>query len=208
MAGPYGSKVIGPIVALLCGAGALAMWRAPPDPPERGSPPVSVHAADYDRRIHFDEPLPRLTLPDRDVELVRSILRVDAPMRHGQFVWDERAAPTGPLWVRVDLSRQMISVFRNGHEIGTAVVLFGTDAGPTPPGVYPILAKMRDHRSSLYDAEMPFTLRLTGDGIAIHASAVRRGSATHGCIGVPAPFARRLFEAARVGDRVVIQARA
>ena len=51
---------------------------------------------------------------------------------------------------------------------------------------------------------MPFMLRLTGDGVAIHASNVRQGWATHGCIGVPPDFARKLFSATARGDMVVI----
>jgi lipoprotein-anchoring transpeptidase ErfK/SrfK len=51
---------------------------------------------------------------------------------------------------------------------------------------------------------MPYTLRLTNDGVSIHASDVRWGAATHGCIGVPLAFAQRLFEAATVGDEVSV----
>jgi lipoprotein-anchoring transpeptidase ErfK/SrfK len=51
---------------------------------------------------------------------------------------------------------------------------------------------------------MPYTLRLSDDGVSIHGSSVRWGAATHGCIGVPLPFAERLFEAAKVGDEVDI----
>ena len=51
---------------------------------------------------------------------------------------------------------------------------------------------------------MPYTLRLTGDGVSIHGSNVRCGQATHGCIGVPLAFAERLFDATKVGDEVVI----
>jgi lipoprotein-anchoring transpeptidase ErfK/SrfK len=51
---------------------------------------------------------------------------------------------------------------------------------------------------------MPFTLRLTNDGVSIHASSVRWGAATHGCIGVPPPFAERLFNAAKLGDEVLV----
>ena len=106
--------------------------------------------------------------------------------------------------MRIDLGSQLISVFRAGHEIGTAVIVYGGDNKETPVGKLHILAKDRDHRSSLYDAEMPYTLQLTGDGVSIHASSVRWGAATHGCIGVPPEFARRLFDQARVGDDVVI----
>jgi lipoprotein-anchoring transpeptidase ErfK/SrfK len=125
-------------------------------------------------------------------------------MHYGEFRWDDGTVPQGDTWVRIDLAQQTLSVFRAGHEIGTAVILYGTDGKPTPTGTFPILAKATQHRSSLYDAEMPYMLRLTGDGVAIHASAVRRGSATHGCIGVPEAFARQLFAVVKRGDPVAI----
>ena len=123
---------------------------------------------------------------DRDI---KSLLNVHKRMEYGDFVWNDRNVPAGPVWVRVDLDRQLISVFRDGHEIGTAVILYGADEKETPAGVFPVLAKIKDHESSIYDAKMPYTLRLTDDGVAIHASSVRWGAATHGCIGVPPAFA-------------------
>jgi lipoprotein-anchoring transpeptidase ErfK/SrfK len=133
-----------------------------------------------------------------------SLLAVRSPLHYGDYVWNEAGVPRGATWIRIDLRSQLISIFRAGNEIGTAVVVYGGDDRQTPLGTLHILAKARDHRSSLYDAEMPYTLRLTDDGVSIHASSVRWGAATHGCIGVPLGFARRLFEATRVGDEVVI----
>jgi lipoprotein-anchoring transpeptidase ErfK/SrfK len=98
----------------------------------------------------------------------------------------------------------VMSVFRSGHEIGTTVVLFGADTHQTPIGTHSIRGKVRDYHSRAYSAPMPYTLWLTSDGVAIHASDVRRGRATHGCIGVPSEFAERLFGIARVGDQVRI----
>jgi hypothetical protein len=139
---------------------------------------------------------------DRDV---RSILNVPKQMQYGDFVWNDRGIPKGPVWVRVDLKSQIISVFRAGHEIGTAVILYGADEKQTPNGTFPILAKIRDHKSVTYDnAPMPYTLRLTDDGVSIHGSDVRWGRATHGCIGVPIEFAQKLFGQASRGDQVVI----
>jgi lipoprotein-anchoring transpeptidase ErfK/SrfK len=132
------------------------------------------------------------------------LLRVDRRLRYGDFIWNDQGVPAGPVSVRVDLRTQLLSVFRAGHEIGTAVVLYGADAKETPLGTFPILWKGRNHRSSIYDAPMPFTLRLTGDGVAIHGSDVRWGAATHGCVGVPTEFAGRLYAVARVGDQVSI----
>jgi lipoprotein-anchoring transpeptidase ErfK/SrfK len=135
---------------------------------------------------------------------VKSLLSVDRPLHFGEFKWNDTAVPTGPRWIRVDLGKQLISIFRAGHEIGTAVIVYGGDNKETPVGTLHILAKARKHRSSLYDAEMPYTLRLTNDGVSIHGSSVRWGAATHGCIGVPLDFAQRLFDATSVGDEVTV----
>ena len=135
---------------------------------------------------------------------VKTILAVPGRMTYGDYRWDEEGVPAGPTWIRVDLNSQILSVFRAGHEIGTAVILYGGDGVPTPTGRFPVLAKLKDHRSATYDAPMPFTLRLTADGVSIHASNVRWGYATHGCIGVPEAFAAKLFAATHLGDEVLI----
>jgi len=147
---------------------------------------------------------PELTLPDGRREAVRSMLDITKSMRFGDFVWDEKRIPSGTVWIRVDLPRQILSVFRAGHEIGTAVILYGTDGKPTPTGIFAVLEKKADYYSHSYQAPMPFMLRLTKDGVAIHGSNVLQGRATHGCIGVPLDFARLLFSAANKGDMVVI----
>ena len=135
---------------------------------------------------------------------IRSLLAIDRPLQFGDFKWNDAGVPAGPTWIRVDLNSQLISVFRSGHEIGTAVIVYGGDNKETPVGKLHILGKARNHRSSLYEAEMPYTLRLTNDGVSIHGSSVRWGAATHGCIGVPIDFAERLFDATKVGDEVRI----
>jgi lipoprotein-anchoring transpeptidase ErfK/SrfK len=147
---------------------------------------------------------PHLTLPDGRQEIVRSVLNIQKPMQFGAYVWDEDRIPKGPIWVRVDLGRQLLSVFRGGHEIGSAVILYGTDGKPTPTGSFTVLQKAARYVSHSYDAPMPYMLRLTDDGVAIHGSNVRQGWATHGCIGVPLDFARLLFAQTNKGDVVVI----
>jgi lipoprotein-anchoring transpeptidase ErfK/SrfK len=136
---------------------------------------------------------------------IATILDVRTPMLYGDYRWDDKGVPAGPTWIRVDLHSQLVSVFRSGQEIGTAVILYGADGVPTPTGKFPILAKMKDHRSATYDgAPMPYTLRLTADGVSIHGSNVRWGFATHGCVGVPTAFAAKLFDAVKAGDEVLI----
>lgn len=147
---------------------------------------------------------PTFALPTGEQWPVRSVLNTRHKMQFGDYLWNDVDVPSGPAFVRIDLSKQTLSLFRGGHEIGSTVVLFGTDGKPTPIGIFPVIAMARAHRSSLYDAEMPFMLRLTSDGVALHASHVREGSATHGCIGVPLAFAKLLYSQMRLGDRVLI----
>ena len=147
---------------------------------------------------------PDVLLPGGQWEVVRSMLNITQPMQFGDFVWNDAHVPPGAVWVRIDLGRQLLSVFRDGHEIGSSVVLYGSDGKITPTGSFIILQKDADHYSSSYDARMPYMLRLTNDGVAIHGSFVREGWATHGCIGVPLEFARLLFAATNKGDLVVI----
>jgi hypothetical protein len=185
-------------LALVVGATALRSSRQPPPPP------AAAGTAQGPRIFYTASAAPRLTLPDGRVETIRSVLNVGKPLHYGEAVWDDARVPPGPIWVRVDLKHQLLSVFRGGHEIGSAVILYGAGDKPSPIGTFPVLQKAADYHSRTYDADMPFALRLTDDGVAIHGSAVRRGAATHGCIGVPTSFARRLFAEIRIGDPVTI----
>ena len=127
-------------------------------------------------------------------------------MKFGEWHWDEAGAPKdGEIVITVDLQAQVLSVFRGGWEIGTAVVLYGAGQTPTPLGVFAITQKDADHHSNIYGgAPMPYMLRLTNDGVSIHGSLVAQGYATHGCVGTPKDFARHLFAVAKLGDKVIV----
>lgn len=136
--------------------------------------------------------------------VIKRILPINGPIKYGEWHWDETNVPAGPIVVTVDLEARVISVFRNGYEIGAAAVLLGSQDKPTPTGVFPILEKQRHHESTLYDAEMPYMQRLTNDGITLHSTKVAWGYASHGCVGMPDEFARKVFETTSVGDKVYI----
>ena len=133
-----------------------------------------------------------------------SLLKVPAVMRHGDFVWNEQGVPKGQIKIWVDLRRQMISAFRNGHEIGSAVIVYGAEDRTSPEGRFPILNKQRHYHSRTYDAPMPASLFITNDGVALHGSPMSSRRASHGCIGLPVAFAEKLFDASSVGDVVEI----
>jgi lipoprotein-anchoring transpeptidase ErfK/SrfK len=172
-------------------------------------PAVRMISAEVVQPLPAAAPAPapvRAAITSDDPFVIKSILPIEGSIRYGDWFWDESAAPrSGKLVITVDLDARVISAFRDGHEIGTAVALLGTRQHPTPIGTFPILTKERNNVSEKYnDAPMPWTLRLTWDGIAIHGSPVMNGYASHGCIGVPDEFAARLFAAAGRGDKVII----
>lgn len=181
------SRMAGPVVAaaenpgVAPPVGAAAAPSAPAPEPLAASTPASAFA-------------------------VNTVLALDYPLQPNDYVWDEEGAPEGPARIVIDLSAQRLYVYRAGVEIGRSVIIYGADDKPTPPGTFSILEKDIDHVSNIYDgAPMPYMLRLTWDGIAIHGSGeIGYEWATHGCIGLPDEFAAILFEEARLGDQVLV----
>lgn len=136
---------------------------------------------------------------------LKRVLDTGGPIKFGDWFWDDAGVPAGPTVITVDLDAQVLSIFRDGYEIGTAAIIYGADEKPTPLGTFPILQKDADHKSTTYwGAPMPYMLRLTWDGVSIHGAPVDPHYATHGCIGVPKPFAKKLFAAAKLGDKVIV----
>ena len=144
--------------------------------------------------------------PRNEAFVIKRILPINGPIKYGEWHWNEAGAPKdAPLVMTVDLEARVLSVFRGGYEIGATAVLLGTQEKPTPLGRFPVIWKKKDHYSSIYDgAPMPFTHRLTNDGIAIHGTKVEKGYASHGCIGVPNDFGRKLYAVTKLGDEVII----
>jgi len=194
---------------LLCASIAVAVQVSglPVRNAEQAAPRVG-HAAPSSprpaaRQATLSAPAP-VRQPEQAAYVVKRVLKIEGPFRHGDYVWDDAGVPPGPVVITVDIAAQTLSVFRAGYEIGAAVILYGGDEKPTPLGIFPITQKDADHHSNLYDAPMPYMLRLTNDGVSIHGTSVNYGFATHGCIGVPTPFAKRLYDQVKLGDKVII----
>ena len=128
-----------------------------------------------------------------------------ATLQPGEYVWESRAASTGPLFVVINLTSQRAMVYRDGVLIAASTVSTGTKDRETPTGVFPILEKQLFHRSSTYDnAPMPYMQRLTPKGVALHAGNLPGYAASHGCIRLPTGFAKLLFGATEIGTPVMI----
>ncbi|MEQ1541802.1 MAG: L,D-transpeptidase family protein [Novosphingobium sp.] len=185
--------MIAVFAAVATGAGALLVMQDDTAKPKAVPEAVAAKAP---------PPAPK---PQDEGLVIKRILPIAGPIKYGEWHWDDKGVPAGPLVVTVDLDARVLSVFRGGYEIGATAVLLGTSEKPTPLGVFPVKWKDKDHYSSKYDsAPMPYTMNLTEDGVAIHGTKVEKGYASHGCIGVPNSFGAKLFAIAPVGTKVYI----
>jgi hypothetical protein len=126
-------------------------------------------------------------------------------LKPGEFVWNPAAAEIGPVVVVVSLVEQRAYVYRNGVEIGVTTISSGKPGHGTPTGVFVILQKDKDHRSSKYNsAPMPYTERLTWDGVALHAGGLPGYPSSHGCVHLPSKFSEELFAITPMGMTVVV----
>ncbi|GAA4752457.1 hypothetical protein GCM10023264_19230 [Sphingomonas daechungensis] len=128
-----------------------------------------------------------------------------ATLGPGQYVWEASTAPPGALFVVINLTSQRAMVYREGVLIGASTISTGSKDRETPIGIFPILEKQLEHRSSTYDnAPMPYMQRLTSKGVALHAGNLPGYAASHGCIRLPVGFAKLLYGATQVGTPVMI----
>lgn len=197
--------MIGGFVALSVAAGALLVR----DPGATAQTlPTEIDQANFAKAAPgagAAAPASQPAKPRDERFVIKRVLPITGPIKYGEFHWDDAGVPDGPVVMTVDLEARVLSVFRGGYEIGATAVLLGTQEKPTPLGVFPVIWKKADHYSSIYDgAPMPYTMRLTNDGVAIHGTTVEKGYASHGCVGVPTPFAKKLFGVAKLGDQVYI----
>lgn len=139
-----------------------------------------------------------------------AVAQAAAALAPNRFVWADpsvaQADPIAqPVTVVVSLPMQRAYVYRGDTMIAAATVSTGKDGKDTPVGVFPILQKREMHRSNLYNAApMPFMQRLTWDGVALHAGNNPGFPDSHGCIRLPAAFAKKLFSITSVGTNVIV----
>jgi lipoprotein-anchoring transpeptidase ErfK/SrfK len=120
----------------------------------------------------------------------------------------EAAAPRQagePIMAIVSIKSQKVTIYDADGWILRAPVSTGTKGRETPAGVFSVVEKDKDHRSSLYDdAWMPHMLRITWNGVALHGGPLPGYAASHGCVRMPFGFAEKLFDKVRIGTRVII----
>jgi lipoprotein-anchoring transpeptidase ErfK/SrfK len=126
-------------------------------------------------------------------------------LRPGQYVWRDVPDSAGPERVVISLSEQMAYVYRGNRLMAATTISSGRESKPTPSGIFSVLGKTPMYRSKKYDnAPMPWAEFFEPHGIALHAGSVAVES--HGCVHLPAAFAKKLYSVTDVGTPVLIGA--
>ena len=110
-----------------------------------------------------------------------------------------------PIMAIVSIKSQQVTFYDADGWIVRAPVSTGVKGRETPAGVFAVVEKDKDHRSTMYDdAWMPHMQRITWNGIALHGGPLPGYAASHGCIRMPFGFAEAMFDTTRIGMRVII----
>jgi lipoprotein-anchoring transpeptidase ErfK/SrfK len=142
----------------------------------------------------------------------------------------------GRVSLKISLEEQKAHFYRDKHEVGWTYVASGKPSHPTPKGHFQILEKKEDKVSNLYGvlldangdvvnsdfnlskdtlpegmqfqpARMPYFMRVTNDGVGMHAGRIPKpgSTASHGCIRLPREMAEKFFSNVDVGTPVTIE---
>ena len=137
--------------------------------------------------------------------LAQRVNKFAEDLQNGEFNWFPERSESGPVLIIVSLPDQLVHVYRNGVRIAASSCSTGKLGHRTPTGVFKILQKDKNHRSSTYNnAPMPNMNRLTWSGIALHAGQLPGYPASHGCVRLPKEFSELLFGVTKLGMTVVI----
>jgi lipoprotein-anchoring transpeptidase ErfK/SrfK len=159
----------------------------------------------------------------------------EPPKPKPPYVWDAQRVQSekGPASLVIDLSEQRVYLYKGETLVGETKCSSGKNGFETPPGLYKVTQKNKDHVSNLYgnfvDAEgnvtqrdvdtsktpvpegmtfagakMPYFQRFVG-GYGLHAGNVPNRRASHGCVRLPRIMAERLFTQTVVGTPITVQ---
>lgn len=137
--------------------------------------------------------------------IAKQVVKEIHELKPGEFTWHPERSPDGPVAIVVSIPEQLVHVYRNGIRMAVSTCSTGKPGHETPTGVFTILQKDADHRSSTYNnAPMPNMNRLTWGGIALHAGKLPGYPASHGCVRLPLKFSEKLFTITHLGTPVIL----
>lgn len=155
------------------------------------------------------------------------------PKKSPLYEWSGDGRPVTR--ILIDTNDQKARFYSGSEEIGWTTVATGVSKYPTPVGEFQVMEKVANKRSNLYGkvygkggkvirasfkvgrdpipaggrfegSKMPYFMRLTYDGVGLHAGPIPRPGrpASHGCIRMPSKIARVVFDHVSHGTPVEI----
>jgi hypothetical protein len=108
--------------------------------------------------------------------------------------------------IEIDLARQLLLRVRDGRVTHIYAATTGMSGHVTPAGSFRIATKQTTSYSNEYRVWMRWASYFeTTRGLAIHAGEIRPTPASHGCVRVPAVFARQIYDSMPIGTAVLIK---
>jgi len=167
-------------------------------------------------------------LPPQVQQQIAGIL----PMRAPSGYWNDEGAH-GPPKIVVHLEEQKAYFYKGRMLVGESTVSTGKRGFSTPPGLYHVVSKDKNHISSEFGdyvddygnvvkpnidvrkdhrpphthfdgARMPYCMHFNGS-YAMHEGYVPPYAASHGCIRLPRGMAEHFFDAASEGTPVIVK---
>jgi lipoprotein-anchoring transpeptidase ErfK/SrfK len=146
--------------------------------------------------------------------------------------WNDDGVSGSPKIV-VHIGEQKAYFYKGKHLVGESVVSTGKRGFSTPPGHYKVVAKDKDHISTVFGdyvddmgnivrfnidsrkdrrppgthfdgAQMPYAMFFNG-GYAMHQGYVPPYAASHGCIRLPKGMAAHFYNSASEGTPVIVK---
>jgi len=151
----------------------------------------------------------KMAASDAATQARSDMLNVFGPkvLKPGGYLWRDVPESAGTERVVISLGEQMAYLYRGPELMAVATISSGEPGRDTPTGIFAVRNKTPMHRSRKYDnAPMPFAQFIDQYGVALHAGFNPGRPASHGCIRLPATFAKKLFGATTLGTPVLIGA--
>jgi hypothetical protein len=212
-----------PVLAALCASFALSSCRFTTDPPPFGSLPPGV----------IRGPDGTLTLDPHHAPAGSPAQQLQAPPPKDVISYWSGEQGNGPPRIRIVLSEQTAYFFRGSVLVGKSWLSTGNETHRTPTGSFRILQKDKMHKSSRYGvfadsagnvidgdvdnkkdpvpkglhyegANMKNFMRLTGEGVGMHAGFLPGYAASHGCIRMPEHMSEHFFDNVTEGTPVTV----
>ena len=105
----------------------------------------------------------------------------------------------------ISLPEQRLYAYHGTELVAWSNCSTGKAEHETPVGTFKITQKHIDHYSNKYNnAPMPYFMRLTDDGVGLHAGVLPGYAASHGCIRLPMGMVKELYQHTASGTPVQV----